>query len=146
MEARGFTLLELLVALGIAATLAGAFLWGAHAWIPDVRLDAAVRQVVLDLRSTRAMAMGQRRSLRLAFAPALESYTRQRRVADAYEDDGPPIELPAGIDLVDCNALADAIGFVPRGTASTFGTVTLRTAGGHERRVIVDIVGRIRVE
>ena len=48
--------------------------------------------------------------------------------------------------VVDCTAAGDGVGFRPRGYAITFGTITLRNASGDERRVIVDIAGRMRVQ
>ncbi len=144
MEARGLTLLELIVALGIAAALAAIAVWRAQAWLPDFRLDAAARQVMAALRQTRAQALRQHRSRRLAFAPERDTYRRQQRAGSGYEDDGIEIALPPTIDLVDCSAAGDAIGFTARGTASTFGSVVLEAPNGRRRTVIVDIVGRVR--
>jgi type II secretory pathway pseudopilin PulG len=146
MEARGFTVLELITSLGLIATLAALGLWRATAWLPELRLEGAARQVVLDLRQARARAMAEQQQRRLVFSPIGDSYRQQRRVAGSYEDEGPPIGLPSGIDLADCTAAGAAVAFAPRGTASTFGTIILRNSGGRERRVIVDIVGRVRVQ
>jgi prepilin-type N-terminal cleavage/methylation domain-containing protein len=146
MQARGFTVLELVVALALIGVLAAAAGWRALAWLPELRLEAAARQVVLDLRWTRARAMAEQTYRRLVFAPAGETYRRQRRSGTTYQNDGPPIGLPAGIDLFDCSAANAAISFAPRGTAASFGRVTLRNANGRERQVIVDIVGRVRVQ
>jgi len=38
MEARGHTLLEIIVALGILATIGMVSLLAMHAWLPDMRL------------------------------------------------------------------------------------------------------------
>ena len=146
MDARGFTLLELIVVLAIISVASGLALWGAHAWMPDFRLNGAVRQVTLDLRLTRARAASEQASRRLVFAPDGDSYRAQRRNGGNYEDDGPVVSLPATIDLVGCSAPSSAITFSPRGSASSFGTITLRAPTGRESRVIVDIAGRIRVQ
>src|SRR6266404_1941594 len=122
MEARGFTLLEVLVVLGIIAVLSGIAVWSARAWAPDLQLNSAARQVVLDLRLARSRAITDHQNHRLVFAPATDSYRRQHRVGGVYEDEGANVSLPWGVDLVDCSALGKAITFAPRGTASTFGT------------------------
>lgn len=145
MEARGFTVLELVVVAGLIGVLTALGTWRAIDWLPELRLDAAARQVVLDLRLARGRAMAEQRQRRLVFSLADGAYRRQRRTGDAYEDDGPAAALPPGIRLADCSAPGDAIAFGPRGTASSFGTVVLRNARGRERRVIVDMVGRVRV-
>ena len=55
-------------------------------------------------------------------------------------------DCPTACIVVDCTAAGDGVGFRPRGYAITFGTITLRNASGDERRVIVDIAGRMRVQ
>jgi general secretion pathway protein H len=146
MEARGITVLELVVVvalIGVASALAA---WRAVAWLPELRLDAAARQVVLDLRFTRGRAMAEQSQRRLSFSLADGSYRQQRRVNGDFVDEGPAIRFPPGIDAVACTAPGTAFTFAPRGTASTFGSLALRNAGGRERRVVVDIVGRVRVQ
>lgn len=145
MEARGFTVLELVVAVGLIGCLAAMAAWRAVAWLPDLRLDAAARQVMLDLRLTRARAMAEQRYRRLAFDVGRDLYQPQRKDGAAYQAEGTPTQLPAGIDVVDCSAAGAAVSFAPRGTAASFGTVLLRNSLGREKRVVVDIVGRVRV-
>lgn len=146
MDARGFTLLELLVVLAITAILAALAVASSHAWMPDFRLNGAVRQIVMDLRRTRSRAVGEHMSRRLVFSPATDAYQPQRRSGGQYENDGAVIPLPPTIDMVDCTALGNAVSFSARGTAATFGTIILRAATGREVRIVVDIAGRIRVQ
>ena len=146
MEARGFTVLELVVVVGIIGVASMIAAWRAVAWLPELRLESATRQVVLELRLARGRAMAEQRQRRVAFSIAGDTYRHQRRVGAIYEDDSPPAALPGGIDVVDCSAPSDAFAFAPRGTASSFGSVVLRNSGGRERRVVVDIVGRVRVQ
>jgi len=146
MDARGFTLMEVLVVLGITSILAGVALWGVRAWRPDLELQSAARQIVLDLRLARAQAMADHVSRRLAFDPSADTYRRQTRSAGSWADAGSPIALPPGVDVADCSAAGQAIAFSSRGTASTFGNVALRAASGRELLVVVDIVGRVRVQ
>lgn len=54
--------------------------------------------------------------------------------------------LPREVTIASCNAVAQAITFRPRGNAATFGTVVLRNGLGEEKRVVVDIAGRIRLQ
>jgi Tfp pilus assembly protein FimT len=145
-KARGFTVLEMIVVIGSAGVLAALSAPRLTAWLPDWRLDAAARQVVLDLRVARARAMAEQRARRILFAAIGDTYRRQQRVGSVYTDDGPPVALPRGVDLLDCSAAQEAIAFTPRGTSSSFGTVTLRNAHGRERQIVVDIVGRVRVQ
>jgi len=141
----GLTLLEALVALGIASVLAGTALLGTAALRSRLRLNTATRQVVMDLKLARARAIAQGADYRLRFEEHAVTYRRQRRkAARAYVDDGPPISLPYGVAVMGCTGRGGAIGFRPRGYAGTFGTVTL-AAGKELRRIVVDIAGRMRV-
>jgi prepilin-type N-terminal cleavage/methylation domain-containing protein len=145
-ESHGFTLLELIVALAITTTLAGTALLGYQQMAEELHLNHAARQVMLDLASTRTRALAENVGRRLVFLADRDAYQPQRQNGSHYDDDGVAVSLPAGIDLTDCTAASSAITFRPRGNASTFGTITLRNGAGHERRVVIDIAGRIRVE
>src|SRR5262250_2159982 len=138
---RGFTLFELLVAVALAAALAGAALLGARRALAGWRLCAAARQVVLDLKLARARAILDSASHRLRFSVPGTSYQHERqRPSGVYEPSTPPTQLPADIDVVACSAAGSGISFRPRGNAGAFGAVTLRNADGDVRAVVVDIV------
>lgn len=143
---RGLTLLEVLVTLSVLAALAGTSAVIYARMIDDVRLNQAARQIVLDLVSTRTRALADNIGRRLVFSVDDDRYQPQAQVGSSYADDGAPITLPAGIDLTACTASGAAVGFRPRGNAGTFGTITIRNRLSHERRVVVDIAGRIRID
>jgi len=143
---RGFTLFELLVAVALAAALAGAALLGARRALAGWRLSAAARQVVLDLKLARARAILDSANHRVRFSVPGTSYQHERqRPSGAYEASGLPTQLPDDVTVVACTAAGSGVSFRPRGNAGAFGAVTLRNADGDLRAVVVDIVGRIRV-
>lgn len=145
MDARGVTVLEVVVVAALIGVATGFGAWRAVEWLPDLRLDAAARQVVMDLRLARARAMAEQERRRLLVAAGAGVYLRQRAAGSSWSDDGPPVSLPDGIRAVACTAPGGAFTFAPRGTAATFGTLALRNVRGRERRIVVDIVGRVRV-
>lgn len=135
------------MALGLALVLAGVALLGYRAALSVWRLNAAARQVVMDLKVTRLRAMAESVDRRLHFPPRSPAYQPQRRpAAGSYVNDGPPLRLPEGILVVGCTGAGSSISFRPAGHAGAFGTVTLENADGVQRKVIVDIVGRLRVQ
>ena len=87
------------------------------------------------------------RSTRVHFAVPGGTYQRERQRGATYVAVGPPTS-PARRRRSRSTARrsASSVGFRPRGHAATFGSVTLRDADGDERRVVVDIAGRMRVE
>lgn len=147
MRSRGFTLFELLIALALAGVLGAVAVPAVQRQLERLRLAAAARQVVMDLKLARARAIAGGAAQRVHFAVPGGSYQHERqRPGGAYAPTGPATALPDGVRVVDCTAAGDGIGFRPRGHAITFGTVTLRDAAGDERRVVVDIAGRMRVQ
>jgi Tfp pilus assembly protein FimT len=144
MEERGTTLLDLVVAAAVVAVLGAVVAWNAHAWLSDFRLHSAAYQVLADLRLVRARALATATSGRIAFRSGDAWYRKQEKVGKEYVDTA-AVPLPRGIAVAGCNALQGAITFTPRGTASTFGTVTLQSEDGKSVRVVVDIAGRVRI-
>ena len=147
MSRRGFTLLELLIAVALAGVLSAVAVPAVQRQVERWRLGAAARQVVMDLKVARGRAILGGAAQRVHFAVPGGSYQLERqRPGGAYAPTGPATRLPDGVRVVDCTAAGDGIGFRPRGHAITFGTVTLRNASGDERQVVVDIAGRLRVQ
>lgn len=143
----GLTLLELLVALALAAVLAAVAISQWQRVLARWRVDAAARQVVMDLKLARGRAIAESSTRRVRFSVPGGAYQHERQQpSGVYAAAGPAIRLPDGIVVTDCTAVGTGLGFRPRGYAATFGTVTLRGEYGDERRVIVDIVGRMRVQ
>jgi prepilin-type N-terminal cleavage/methylation domain-containing protein len=142
----GVTLFELLVALTLLAIVAGTATLFYPAILANWRLDAAARQIVLDLQRVRLQAIAEGASHRLRFSLQANTYRFQRKVHQTYEDDAPAASLPLGVTVAACTAGAASISFHPRGHAGTFGTITLLSPTGRQRQVIVDMVGRARIQ
>jgi prepilin-type N-terminal cleavage/methylation domain-containing protein len=145
VDIRGFSILELVVALSLASILAGVGVLSHNALRPRLNLSMAVRQVVMDLQVSRMRAVAQNANHRIVFSNGSTSYRLQRQTGGAYDDYGRPVALPPGITVLDCTARDLTINFRPRGNASSFGTVTLANMAGDVRRVVVDIAGQVRV-
>jgi prepilin-type N-terminal cleavage/methylation domain-containing protein len=143
---RGFTLLEMLVALSAASILSGIAAVHVPGLIAGWRLDAAARQVAVDIRQARMMAVYTGRSHRLHFTFASPQYSIEREEdGGGFDHVSRRVSLPSGIQITACTAPGTSFTFRPRGGAATFGTVTLTYRNGRQRRVIVDLVGRVRI-
>ena len=142
----GFSLLELVVALSLASVLAGIGVLSHNALRPRLNLSMATRQVAMDLQVTRMRAVALNAAQRILFSNGGTKYQLQARHGTKYDDEGKPVALPVGVSVLDCTALASTIGFSPRGSAATFGTVTVQNSSGDTRSIVVDIAGHIRVQ
>jgi len=133
----GFTVLELLVVIGVAMVLMGIAVPSFSSWLPTLRLSAAARQVFADLRVARMKAISQNTNFQLTFNGS--SYVVQRCAGTCTNDSG-NILLPDGITV----STSGTPLFLPRGTANNSVTITLSN-GVQSRQVQVTPVGRVRI-
>jgi len=79
MATRGFTVLELVIVLGLLATLTGTALLKGPRLIAGWRLAAAARQIVMDLKLARARAILTSATHRVHFLSADSTYRHERQ-------------------------------------------------------------------
>jgi general secretion pathway protein H len=144
--AGGWTLLEVVVVVGLMSILAGTAVLAHQAARPMLDLSAGVRQVAMELRVARMRAISDGVGYRVVFAAGGAAYQKQRQGSSTYLDDGPPVALPRGVVVAGCNGSGGAISFRPRGNAGSFGTVTIQNGNGDQRQVVVNIAGRVRIQ
>jgi type II secretion system protein H len=146
MNRRAFTLLELIAVIAIFAILSGLSVAGWGSVRSTMSVQAAARQIAMDLRLARMRAINLHTNHLLRFAEGESTYRAQRWDGKSYIDLIPPAKLPKGIRITRCTAPDGAVIFRPRGNASGFGTVSVANQRGETRQVIVDIAGHVRVE
>ena len=133
----GFTVLELLVALSIAATLSATAVSCFLSWLPTVRLSSAARHVATDLQVARMKAISQNSSNTVSFNTTDGTYSfslgaESRNLNDLYP----------GTSVVSVSP-ANPV-FYSRGTANAGITITLSN-GGAQKVVCVKPVGRVNI-
>lgn len=143
-QQRGFTLLELVVVLVIAAAIYALLLGVPMRGATSADLKAAARTIASGLRQAQTTAMATRRDATLN----LDLESREFTVAGDKE----PRKLPGDVDLKLYTAESEvtsehtgAIRFYPDGS-STGGRITLASG---KRRYVVDVdwlTGRVSVE
>lgn len=133
-SASGFTVLELMVAIGIAAIVMAVAVPSFMSWLPTLRLSSAARQVATDLQVARMKAISQNTSYTVTFTPSNGTYsysTDSRDIGQLY----PGISISSAPNPV----------FTPRGTASTTGTIRLSN-GTATKDIVVSTVGRVTIQ
>jgi len=137
MSKAGFTVLELLVALGLGGVLLAAGALGLTALVAHVRLAGAAEALASALRSARVEALARHETLVVRFD--------RRGTGWAVESSrGTPLGsglVPAGVTITE-TPVRGRIHFGPLGVADN-ASVRL-VAGRSERLVVVSQRGRVR--
>ena len=138
---RGFTVMELMVVVGLMAIISAIAMPSFISWLPSYRLSAGARQVAGDLQLARMKAISQNTTYRLNFI----SGTQYRLEKDAgFTLESGPFTLPVGITASPTGATSE---FQSRGTASATDDITLTNDGGTTvRHVCIKTVGRVHIE
>jgi prepilin-type N-terminal cleavage/methylation domain-containing protein len=140
----GITLIEMLIALGVLAIMAGAIAPMVSRHISHSRVNGAAQVLAGDLEKALSLAGRQRRPVRVTVDAAQRSVliadrtTGQTIARHAY---GPATEYkvetlsssPASIDIL------------PHGVATSAATLTV-AIGGYSRRVTLTRAGLVRVQ
>lgn len=143
-RASGFTILELMVAIGIAMVVLGIAVPSLMAWMPTLRLSSAARQVATDLQVARMKAISQNIKFRVNFVGSIPGATSYNVEKDnglgTFITESGPFALPDGITVSALNATSE---FQPRGTVNASSTITLQNVNSETKSVQVAAVGRV---
>jgi len=145
--AKGFTLMELMIVLGImSVTFMLTNMW-LSSQLPRWRLNGAVRQVMSDLVAAKMKAVVERNRQRIFFQDH-----RHYLILDDKNNNG---KIDAGehqeIRDIQANYLdvtmtaSNNPSFLPRGTASNLASIILTNSAG-SRKITVSITGRVKVK
>ena len=144
---RGYTLIELVVVMSLLLIVALLGQYWLSSQMPRWRLDGATRQVVSDFMEAKMQAVTQGNKYRVTFLD-----DRYYTILDDDNSNGKP---DPGELLVTRNIQTEYSGvtltstnnpiFLPRGTASNLGTVTLKNSAG-SKSISIGITGRVKVQ
>jgi prepilin-type N-terminal cleavage/methylation domain-containing protein len=137
-QPRGFTLIELMATLGVAAILMAIAIPNFMSTLPGLRLNDAARQVATDLQQLRMKAIAQNLPYQITFSTT--TYVLQKCSGSCTNESG-NIVLPQGITIT----ATAAPQFQPRGTAAAAATIQLSN-GSSNKWVCVRTVGRVNIQ
>lgn len=147
----GFTLLELLCALGVLSVLLAIALPRVSAALPGLLLDQAARRLVSDLELARVKAVNRNTRVRTICDLAAAQYRVEIESEGRFDPEGGARTFPSGVafDAASSTRVSGghvSVTWLPRGHTFDNATIALTATGGAVRRVIVSAAGRVRVE
>jgi len=143
----GFTLIELMVTVGILAMMAMIDTPAFMSMMPGMRLNGATRQVMGDLMAARMKAVKLNHRTKVIF-----DSSSQYRICDDADNNGSVADGEGDVKTkniqdhysdVTFSSTNNPI-FSPRGSAASLPTVTLQNSSG-TKTVTVSIAGRVKI-
>jgi prepilin-type N-terminal cleavage/methylation domain-containing protein len=135
-EPKGFTMIELMAAIGVAGILMAIAIPRLLSVLPGLRLNDAARQVATDLHLARMRAIAQNNSNTVTFNSSTGIYT--------FTLGNESIDIDQLYQGITFSAVTANPVFTSRGTASTVATITLSN-GSATKQVEVTAAGRVRI-
>ena len=137
---KGYTLIELMVVVGIVAILFGLSINGINNLIQWSKLNTAATLLSSELKNTQSRAFYEGVYYKLQFWPTLDRF-RIYKQTELYKD----IQLE-DINLFNTNFTDDNLYFYPNGVPGQGGTVTLKNKKGKVLYVIMTpVTARVRI-
>ena len=137
---KGYTLIELMVVVGIIALLLGLSLNGLYNLMQWSKLNRTAAILSSELKNTQTRAFYEGVYYKLQFWPSLDRY-RIYKQTELIDD-----IILEDIDLFNSNFTDDKVYFYPSGVPSMGGTITLKNKRGKILYVIMTpVTARVRV-
>lgn len=142
-DSRGFSLVELLAVLAIAAALAGGAVLAWPRMEAALQLDASLHQLAADLHAAHTLAIASAGRVRLVLAAGEAAYVRERVDPSGIYRPDVTRAFPPGITVAAVNSGGD-LTFTGRGQAEN-ATVVLADRRGARRALTLNQRGRITI-
>jgi prepilin-type N-terminal cleavage/methylation domain-containing protein len=139
----GFTILELIIAIGLVSILATIVYPSFTAYTAPFRAQAAGREVYSALQDVRQQAITRGKRTRFQVIDG-NSYTLQWQDGLTWRTIRGPMRLDSGVTL---SSTGGDLTFQPRGTVSPLSTLTIADSNHPEHRLVltVPITGLVRL-
>ena len=137
---KGYTLIELMVVVGIIALLLGLSLNGLYNLIQWSKLNRAAAILSAELKNTQSRAFYEGVWYKIEFQPTYERYKIFKETELERK-----VQLE-NIDLFHTNFTDNRVRFLPNGSPSMGGTVTLKNKRGEILYIIMTpVTARVRI-
>ena len=146
IKSRGFSLVELMVVIGVVSTLSVVAVYSWQGYQDNLNLRTAARDIATDIEACKQRAVSEGIQYRLTFVAGANSYTiapdpftvTQTKSLTAFG---------LGLSIISTNFAAGQWTFLLRGTLSgPTGKIVVGNSKGSRANITVNITGRTHVE
>ena len=145
MHKKGVTLIELIVVMviiGIAAVLIAPNI---GAWLPNLRLRSAARDIVSTMRTAQMKAVSTNLAYQVLFTLPSNYILQYQNTGGVWVNEGVTQTLPPGVSISAITIPGNNAVFNPNSTSSS-GSVTLQNSKGTQRRLtLTPSTGRVTI-
>ena len=145
MHKKGVTLIELIVVMVIIGILAAFLAPNIGAWLPNLRLRRAARDIVSTMRTAQMKAVSTNLGYRVSFTLPASYILQYENPPGTWVSEGVSQNLPSGISITAITIAGSNAVFNPNSTSSS-GSVTLQNSKGTQRRLtLTPSTGRVTI-
>jgi type IV fimbrial biogenesis protein FimT len=144
----GFTLIELMVAIGILGIISAAAVPNMISWRNNMQFNSAVRMVKISIEDTRMDAIKANMRSRLDFTVGGDTFDSVKW-DHTTDTEATPVthQLPPGIILDKSTVGSNKLIFDPRGMVKQYGTLTIKNVSANTcMAVVIAMTGSSRIE
>ncbi len=144
MNKKGVTLIELIVVMVIIGILAAFFAPNIGAWLPNLRLRSAARDIVSTMRTAQMKAVSTNLAYRVSFTLPSSYILQYRNTLGSWVNEGVTQNFPSGISIAAINFNTGNNAEFNSNSTSSSGSIRLQNTRGTERQLtITPSTGRV---
>ena len=149
-HSKGFTIVELMIVIGIIAILCGIAIPGFMGWLPKHRIQSSALDVQAAIGLAKQTAIKENTNVVLSLDTVSEKYVSfidldEDGIQDAGEQTIRAKAMSPGVNLNSTSIAGDKLIFNSRGLVNSSGNIQLTDKQGHSQVISVTLTGIPRI-